>query len=113
MAQVIGTERTIGGAVGFGATWIGPGVSRLTTTADAMRRFAFEIGEVDGVVSPASAVARIGNASRALGIQKPIGKVARWRGSKCLPEHDDEGRRGFVAQVVCHLLDCCTAGKFP
>ena len=28
VAQVIGTERTIGGAVGFGATWIGPGVSR-------------------------------------------------------------------------------------
>ena len=52
VARELGAERTIGGAVGFGATWIEPGVSRLTTTADAMRRFAFEIGEIDGVVRP-------------------------------------------------------------
>lgn len=52
VAQALGAGRTVGGAVGFGATWIEPGVSRLTTTAEAMRRFAFEIGEMDGVVRP-------------------------------------------------------------
>lgn len=52
VAREVGSGRTIGGAVGFGATWIGPGVSRLTTTAEAMRRFAFEIGEIDGVLRP-------------------------------------------------------------
>eukprot|EP01035_Chromulina_nebulosa_P050893 gene50893-69230_t len=52
VARALGAERTIGGAVGFGATWIEPGVSRLTTTAEAVRRFAFEIGEVDGVIRP-------------------------------------------------------------
>ena len=52
VAAVVGQARTIGGAVGFGATWIGPGVSRLTTTAEAVNTFAFEIGEMDGVMRP-------------------------------------------------------------
>lgn len=56
VARELGAERTMGGAVGFGATWVGPGISRLTTTADAMRRFAFEIGEMDGVARPRLAV---------------------------------------------------------
>lgn len=38
----------------------------------------------------------VSSASRALGAQKPIGKVTRWRGPKRLSEHDDEGRRGFI-----------------
>ncbi|NYT64411.1 2-dehydropantoate 2-reductase [Alcaligenaceae bacterium] len=52
VAAVVGAHRTIGGAVGFGATWLRPGVSQLTTDADTMRQFAFEIGELDGVMRP-------------------------------------------------------------
>ncbi|MFO1143079.1 MAG: ketopantoate reductase family protein [Amaricoccus sp.] len=52
VAAVVGEARTVGGAVGFGATWIGPGVSSLTTTAEAVKKFAFEIGEMDGVMRP-------------------------------------------------------------
>lgn len=52
VAAVIGQTRTIGGAVGFGATWIEPGVSRLTTTAEAVHKFAFEIGEMNAGVTP-------------------------------------------------------------
>ena len=52
VAEVVGRERTIGGAVGFGATWLGPGLSRLTTTQEAVKKFAFEIGELDGVLRP-------------------------------------------------------------
>lgn len=52
VAAIVGSARTIGGAVGFGATWLGPGVSALTTTALAVRDFAFEIGEIDGVIRP-------------------------------------------------------------
>ena len=52
VAAVIGADRTIGGAVGFGATWIGSGVSRLTTTEEATRKFALEIGEMDGQMRP-------------------------------------------------------------
>jgi 2-dehydropantoate 2-reductase len=50
VAAVVGQERTIGGAVGFGATWLKPGVSMLTTTKEAVEKFAFELGEMDGVV---------------------------------------------------------------
>ena len=52
VAAIIGRERTIGGAVGFGATWLRPGVSELTSTLEAVEKFAFEIGEMDGVVRP-------------------------------------------------------------
>jgi 2-dehydropantoate 2-reductase len=52
VASIVGTQRTVGGAVGFGATWIKPGVSSLTSSYDALKNFAFEIGEIDGVVRP-------------------------------------------------------------
>lgn len=44
VAAVVGAKRTMGGAVGFGATWEGAGRSRLTTRAEVVRDFAFEIG---------------------------------------------------------------------
>ena len=50
VAGVVGGERTVGGAVGFGATWLKPGVSSLTSSYDAVEKYAFEIGEIDGVV---------------------------------------------------------------
>ncbi|EGO62768.1 ketopantoate reductase family protein [Acetonema longum] len=52
VASYVGRERTIGGAVGFGATWLRPGVSELTSTMEAVEKFAFEIGEIDGVLRP-------------------------------------------------------------
>lgn len=52
VAAIVGAKRTIGGAVGFGATWLRPGVSELTTEAETMRNFAFEIGELDGIIRP-------------------------------------------------------------
>lgn len=52
VASYVGKERTIGGAVGFGATWLRPGVSELTSSMEAVEKFAFEIGEIDGVVRP-------------------------------------------------------------
>lgn len=52
VASYVGKERTIGGAVGFGATWLRPGVSELTSSMEAVEKFAFEIGEIDGIVRP-------------------------------------------------------------
>lgn len=52
VAERVGVERTIGGAVGFGATWLSPGVSALTSTYETLKNFAFEIGEIDGVDRP-------------------------------------------------------------
>ena len=48
VAKIIGKERTVGGIVGWGATYCGPGVSELTSDVSAMR---FEIGELDGTKS--------------------------------------------------------------
>jgi 2-dehydropantoate 2-reductase len=52
VASIVGPGRVVGGAVGFGATWLRPGVSSLTTSYEATRKFAFEIGEIDGVIRP-------------------------------------------------------------
>lgn len=48
VANLVGTDRTIGGVVGFGATWRGPGCSELTTEWETVRRYAFDIGEING-----------------------------------------------------------------
>lgn len=52
VADIIGKERTIGGAVGFGAAWVKPGISALTSSYESVRDFAFEIGEIDGIMRP-------------------------------------------------------------
>lgn len=52
VSSVIGRERTIGGVVGFGATWLGPGVSELVTEVHTVKNYAFDIGELDGSITP-------------------------------------------------------------
>lgn len=49
VAKYIGKERTVGGVTGWGATFEGPGVSKLTSDPP---RMVFEIGELDGSVTP-------------------------------------------------------------
>lgn len=52
VASIVGKERTSGGAVMFGATWVKPGVSMLTSPFAKVQELAFEIGEIDGVRRP-------------------------------------------------------------
>lgn len=52
VARLTGRERVVGGTVGFGATWVSPGVSRLTTPRETLAKYAFEIGETDGADTP-------------------------------------------------------------
>lgn len=49
---LVGGGRTMGGTVGFGATYMAPGVSQLTSTAEAVTRHAFELGEMRGGATP-------------------------------------------------------------
>ncbi|MGN7397889.1 ketopantoate reductase family protein [Peribacillus frigoritolerans] len=51
VADIVGKERTIGGVVGFGATWIGPGISELTTELEVIKKYAFDIGELTGEIT--------------------------------------------------------------
>lgn len=52
VAEYVGRERTTGGTVGWGATWISPGVSMLASSQEAIDKYAFDIGEMDGRVTP-------------------------------------------------------------
>ncbi|GGC76146.1 2-dehydropantoate 2-reductase [Thalassobacillus devorans] len=49
--SIVGRNRTIGGVVGFGATWLGPGNSELTTELETMKKYAFDVGELNGEIT--------------------------------------------------------------
>ncbi len=49
VAGFVGRGRTLGGAVGWGATWLGPGSSELTSEPADM---TYDVGELDGTVTP-------------------------------------------------------------
>ena len=48
VAEYVGKDRTIGCTVGWGATWIGAGVSELTSDPNHM---VFDVGSLDGAVT--------------------------------------------------------------
>ncbi len=45
VSAIVGPQRVIGGSIEFGATGTKPGVSRLTTSLEHLRQYAFQIGE--------------------------------------------------------------------
>jgi len=49
VAEVFGESKTMGAPVGWGATWVEPGVSRLTTEVQDM---FFTLGTVSGEITP-------------------------------------------------------------
>lgn len=51
VASIIGRERVIAGSVEFGATYIEPGVSNLTTEFNRFKKYAFQIGELNGEIT--------------------------------------------------------------
>lgn len=48
VAEIVGRDRTVGGAVGWGGAWLEPGVAQLYTKPEFMH---FEIGSLDGEYS--------------------------------------------------------------
>ena len=50
VAEHVGEARTVGGAVLWGATFVGPGVSELTQNLDNLDHY-FDIGEIDGRIT--------------------------------------------------------------
>jgi len=48
VASIVGAARVIAGSVEFGATFIEPGVSSLTTEYTQFKKYAFQIGELNG-----------------------------------------------------------------
>lgn len=48
VASIVGRERVIAGSVEFGATYLEPGVSELTSAYEELQKFAFMVGELTG-----------------------------------------------------------------
>ncbi|WP_416295674.1 ketopantoate reductase family protein [Paenibacillus illinoisensis] len=51
VASIVGATRVIAGSVEFGATFMEPGVSSLTTEYTQFKKYAFQIGELNGETS--------------------------------------------------------------
>ncbi|WP_297430629.1 ketopantoate reductase family protein [Clostridium sp.] len=51
VTSIVGQNRVVAGSVEFGATFIGPGVSSLTTEFDQFKKYAFQIGELNGEIT--------------------------------------------------------------
>lgn len=51
LVSILGEKHVVGGSVEFGATFIKPGVSELTTATDAFKGNAFQIGELNGSIT--------------------------------------------------------------
>ncbi|MED3650784.1 MULTISPECIES: ketopantoate reductase family protein [Heyndrickxia] len=51
VASIVGRERVIAGSVEFGATFMEPGVSKLTTEFAHFKEYAFQIGELNGEIT--------------------------------------------------------------
>ncbi|MBZ4691011.1 MAG: ketopantoate reductase [Cereibacter sp.] len=107
VAAILGKGRTIGGAVGFGATWLGPGHSSLTTAAEVVRHHAFEIGEIDGVIRPRLTLAQdyLQQVGRTRIIENLMG--ARW--SKLLMNATFSGLSAALGCSFGDVLDNRTA----
>lgn len=82
VASYVGVARTIGGTVGFGATWREPGVSMLTSTLEALESFGFDIGEIDGRLTPR--LRRVQEALSAVGGCQVVDNLMPIRWSKLL-----------------------------
>lgn len=67
VSSIVGKERTIGGIVLFGATWMAPGVVCCTSSGEYMRDgMLTEIGELDGSLT-----------QRLYAVQKLLGQAGR------------------------------------
>lgn len=103
VAAVVGEARTVGGTVGFGATWLRPGVSQLTSKADSFAKYAFDIGEINGKLTP-----RIRKVQKILGAVGGTGIVdnlmgIRW--SKLLANATFSGMSAALGCTFGEVLD--------
>ena len=89
VAEVVGVERTIGGAMMFAATWLEPGISAETSAYTSFKTSSFEIGEVGKPVTP-----------RLLEVQKILENVG---GTKVMDNLMD-------VRWTKLLINCCGSG---
>lgn len=99
VAEIAGAGRTVGGACLWGATFAGPGVSELTNSLDS-RPFLFEIGELDGRVTP-----RIRSVAQVLERMGPVEITDNFVGARWLKLMLNSAMSGMSAALGCVFGD--------
>ncbi len=95
VAEIIGKERTVGGAVMWGATFVEPGVSQLTQDISKQESL-FEIGEMDGVIGD-----RIKKVAKALENMGPVIITDNLMGARWLKVMFNSCWSGMSAALGC------------
>ncbi len=103
VAGYVGKERTAGGTVGFGGTWLEPGVSELSTTKNVLKAFAFDIGCLDGQVTTRLIQAQ--ELLKLVGNTIVLDNLMGVRWSKLLMNATFSGMSAALGCIFGHLLD--------
>lgn len=100
VADVVGKFRTVGCIVGWGATYMEPGVSKLTSAPDAME---YVLGELDG--KDTSRIHDIANVLSAAGEAKTTTNLIGIRWTKLMSNTGFSGMSAVVAGNYGNVLD--------
>ena len=100
VAAIIGKERVVGGAVGWGATFREPGVSELTSDVSAMR---YEIGEING--SMTDRIQKVADLLNLTGICEIKSNLMGIRWAKVLQNACMSGMSAALGAVWYQILD--------
>ena len=110
VASHVGISRTIGGTVGFGATWREPGVSILTSSMEALQNFGFDIGEIDGRMT--SRIHKVKDALSVVGGCQIVDNLMPIRWSKLLMNATFSGVSAALGCLFGDVLDDPRAMRF-
>lgn len=105
VAECIGKERTMGGACRWGAGFVKPGVA-LVTNDLASRQFLFEIGEMDGGITP-----RLRRVAEVLALMGPVEIADNFAGARWLKLMLNSSMSGLSAALGCPFGDILDNSK--
>ncbi|MDR1735955.1 MAG: 2-dehydropantoate 2-reductase [Oscillospiraceae bacterium] len=103
VARIVGKERTVGGAVGWGASYLSPGVSELTSDVSAMR---YEIGEIDGGITE-----RINEVAKILNLAGTCAITENLMGIRWAKVIQNSAMSGMSAALGCTFGDVLDSDK--
>lgn len=103
VSKIVGKSRTVGGVVGFGATWIKPGVSELTSSVSVVENYAFDIGEIDG--QSTDRILKIQDVLNKVGCTKILPNLMGVRWSKVLMNATFSGMSAALGCTFGDVLD--------
>ena len=100
VSQIIGSERVVGGVVGWGATLREPGISELTSDISAMR---YEIGEITGTIT--DRIKKIEEFLSLAGICTVVNNLMGIRWAKVIQNATLSGMSAALGATYAEILD--------